>query len=118
MHPLEAEGATTADARHAAYAQVVSMRMQPELARADRQGQVVRGGTESQEAAQAVTRSHLGLTADRSEAKAAEEQRAWRIGAADGIGRDLTADLAPGRLTVTLCRGVVVEANLEGVGSP
>lgn len=83
--------------------------------RAERQGEVIAGGTESEEAAAAVARSHLGLTAEESEAKAAEEQRGWRIGAEEGVGRALTADLSPGRMTVVVCRGVVVAASIEGV---
>lgn len=86
-------------------------------AEAVRQGEVITGGTESQAAADTVRRSHLGMDVEASQQKAADEQRGWRIVAEDGVEHAVTADLNPGRLNVTACQGVVVEAFVEGVES-
>lgn len=60
-----------------------------------------------------VVAGHVGLTLEESQARAGDERRAWRVVVEDGVGLPVTMDLVPGRLDVTVCRGVVVDAYVE-----
>lgn len=68
------------------------------------------------ERAEQVRRSYLGLTLEEAQDKAAQEDRAVRVGTEDGVQLGAESDLQPGRLTLTLCDGVVVDTlmDLEG----
>ena len=82
-------------------------------AEADRRGEVVPGVPSTPAEADVLRRSHLGLTAEESAEKAEAEGRRWRTGSVEGVVRPVTRDLRPGRITVTVCRGVVVEVEVE-----
>ena len=66
--------------------------------------------------AEQVRRSYLGLTLEEAQDKAVQEDRAVRVGTEDGVALGTNDDLQPGRLTLTLCDGVVVDTlmDLEG----
>ena len=85
--------------------------------RADRQGEVLpneqrEGGPTAQRAEQ-VRRSYLGLTLQQAEDKAAEEDRAVRVMTQDGVEFAVTDDLQPGRLSLTICNGIVVDTLMD-----
>lgn len=65
-----------------------------------------------------VRRSYLGLTLEEARAKAEQEGRDVRVTVEEGVPLGAEGDLLPGRLSLTLCRGVVVDTlmDLEGVG--
>jgi len=85
--------------------------------RADQQGEVLpneqRDGAPAAERAQQVRRSYLGLTLEEAEAKAAQEGRAVRVTVQDGVELGQDDDLQPGRLSLTLCRGIVVDTLMD-----
>lgn len=82
-------------------------------ARSERRGEVVPGTPASAEEAEVIVRSHLGLSADESRAKAEAEDRPWRTSYVEGWGGVVTADGAPGRITVDVCLGTVVDGSVE-----
>lgn len=61
----------------------------------------------------AVVAGHVGLDLEDSRARAEQEGRGWRTVVEDGVSLAVTMDLNPGRLNVTACRGVVVDAVVE-----
>jgi len=85
--------------------------------RADQQGEVLpneqREGEPTAERAEQVRRSYLGLTLEEAEAKAAQEGRGMRVTVQDGVGLGGNDDLPPGRLSLTLCRGIVVDTLMD-----
>ncbi len=86
-------------------------------ARADRQGEVLPNqqtdDEPTTERAEEVRRSYLGLTLDAAEDKAAQEDRAVRVTVQDGVQLASTDDLQPGRLSLTVCQGVVVDTLMD-----
>lgn len=86
--------------------------------RADHQGEVFpneQGNPPpTEQRAEQVRRSHLGLTLAASRDKAAEEDRRVRVVVQDGVELGADADLDPGRLNLTICDGVVVDARMDG----
>lgn len=85
--------------------------------RAARQGEVLpnRQGNEppTPERVEEVRRSYLGLTLEASRDKAAQEGRRVRVVVEDGVAFGSTGDLDPGRLSLTVCDGVVVDALMD-----
>lgn len=85
--------------------------------RAQRQGEVLPNeqttGEPTAERAEEVRRSYLGLTLEAAEAKAAEEDRAVRVTVRDGVQLAGTDDLRPGRLSLTVCNGIVVDTLMD-----
>ena len=60
-----------------------------------------------------VRRSYLGLRLQAAEDKAAEEDRAVRVTARECVQLGSTHDLRPGRLSLTICDGVVVDTRMD-----
>jgi hypothetical protein len=85
--------------------------------RADRQGEVLpneqRDGEPTAERAEEVRLSYLGLTLEEAEGKAAEENRSVRVTTRDGVELGSNDDLQPGRLSLTLCQGIVVDTLMD-----
>ncbi len=85
--------------------------------RADRQGEVLPNeqgeGEPTAERAEAVRRSYLGLMLEEAEDKAAQEDRSVRVTAQDGVQLGGTDDLQPGRLSLTVCNGIVVDTHMD-----
>lgn len=85
--------------------------------RAARQGEVFpnQQGNDppTSERAEEVRRSYLGLTLEASRGKAARESRSVRVVVQDGVPLGSTDDLDPGRLSLTVCNGVVVDAQMD-----
>lgn len=85
--------------------------------RAARQGEVLpnRQGDEPSTSprAEEVRRSYLGLTLEASREKAAQEDRTVRVVVQDGVPLGQTDDLVSGRLSLTVCNGVVVDAEMD-----
>lgn len=85
--------------------------------RADRQGEVLPNqqgeGEPTAERAEEVRRSYLGLTLEAAEDKAAREDRAVRVTVQDGVQLGSNDDLRPGRLSLTVCNGVVVDTHMD-----
>jgi hypothetical protein len=85
--------------------------------RADRQGQVLPNqqgdGPPTRERAEDVRRSYLGLILEVAREKAAQEDRTVRVVVQDGVRLGATDDLDPGRLDLTVCDGVVVDARMD-----
>lgn len=84
---------------------------------ADQQGEVLpneqREGEPTARRVEQVRRSYLGLTLEEAEAKAAQEGRAVRVTVQDGVRLGGDDDLQPGRLGLTLCRGVVIDTLMD-----
>lgn len=84
---------------------------------ADRQGEVFPNqqgaGEPTVERAQAVRRSYLGLTLEVAGGKAAQEDRTLRVTVRDGVELGGTDDLQPGRLSLTVCNGIVVDTRMD-----
>ena len=85
--------------------------------RADRQGEALpneQGEDEpTAERAEEVRRSYLGLTLEQTEDKAAQEDRTVRVTTQDGVQLGSNDDLQPGRLSLTICNGVVVDTHMD-----
>jgi hypothetical protein len=85
--------------------------------RADRQGEILPNeqgeGEPTAERAEEVRRSYLGLTLDEAEDKAAQEDRAVRVTTQDGVQLGNNDDLQPGRLSLTVCNGIVVDTHMD-----
>lgn len=85
--------------------------------RATRQGEVLPNeqgeGEPSTERAEEVRRSYLGLTLEAARDKAAQEDRTVRVVAQDGVQLGQTDDLDPGRLSLTVCNGIVVDTRMD-----
>lgn len=85
--------------------------------RAERSGEVLPNeqatGEPTAERAEEVRRSYLGLTLEEAEDKAAEEDRAVRVTVRDGVQLASTDDLQPGRLSLTVCNGIVVDTLMD-----
>lgn len=85
--------------------------------RAARQGEVLPNeqgeGEPTAERAEEVRRSYLGLTLEASRDKAAQEDRAVRAVVQDGVQLGQNDSLDPGRLNLTVCDGVVVDARMD-----
>ncbi len=85
--------------------------------RADRQGEVLpneqREGEPTAERAEEVRRSYLGLTLERAEDKAAQEDRTVRVTTQDGVQLGSNDDLQPGRLSLTICNDIVVDTHMD-----
>ena len=85
--------------------------------RAARQGEVLPDQQGDQpptpERAEEVRRSYLGLTLEASREKAAQESRAVRVVVEDGVRLGSDDDLEPGRLNLTVCGVVVVDAWMD-----
>lgn len=85
--------------------------------RADRQGEVLANqqgdGEPTAERAEQVRRSYLGLTLQVAEDKAAEEGRGVRVTVQDGVQLGSDDDLQPGRLSLTVCNGIVVDTRMD-----
>lgn len=85
--------------------------------RAERRGEVLpneqRDGEPTAERAEEVRRSYLGLSLAEAEAKADDEDRTVRVTTKDGVQLASTDDLQAGRLSLTLCRGVVVDTVMD-----
>ena len=85
--------------------------------RAARQGEVLPNqqddGPPTPERAEQVRRSHLGLTLEASREKAAQEDRVVRVVVREGVALGSTDDLVPGRLSLTVCEGVVVDTRMD-----
>ena len=60
-----------------------------------------------------MRRSYLGLTLEEAEVKAAQEGRAVRVTVQDGVELGGDDDLQPGRLSLTLFQGIVVETLMD-----
>lgn len=86
-------------------------------ARAGRQGEALPNeqgeGEPTPERAEEVRRSYLGLTLEASREKAAQENRTIRVVVEDGVPLGRTDDLDPGRISLTVCHGVVVDARMD-----
>jgi hypothetical protein len=84
---------------------------------ADRQGEVLPNlqadGEPTAERAEQVRRSYLGLTPEEAEGKAAQEGRAIRVTVLDGVELGSEDDLQPGRLSLTICQGIVVDTLMD-----
>jgi hypothetical protein len=85
--------------------------------RAERQGEVLpneQGEDEpTAERADAVRRSYLGLTLEAAEDKAAREGRDVRVTVRDGVEFGANDDLRPGRLSLVVCEGIVVDTRMD-----
>jgi hypothetical protein len=85
--------------------------------RADRQGAVLPNrqgeGEPTAQRAEEVRRSYLGLTLEAAEDKAAQEDRTVRVTVQDGVELGGTDDLQPGRLSLTVCTGIVVDTRMD-----
>jgi hypothetical protein len=85
--------------------------------RAERQGEVLpnlqRDGEPTAQRAEEVRRSYLGLTLEQAEDKAAQEDRAVRVTTRDGVQLGSDDDLQPGRLSLTVCNGTVVDTRMD-----
>lgn len=60
-----------------------------------------------------MRRSYLGLTLEEAEGKAAQEGRAVRVTVQDGVELGGDDDLQPGRLSLTLFQGIVVDTLMD-----
>ncbi len=84
---------------------------------ADRQREVLANqqgeGEPTAERAEEVRRSYLGLSLDAAEDKAAQEDRAVRVTVQDGVQLGSNDDLRPGRLSLTVCDGIVVDTHMD-----
>jgi len=85
--------------------------------RADRQGEVLPNeqgeGEPTAERAEVVRRSYLGLMLEEAEDKAAQEDRSVRVTTQDGVQLGGNDDLQPGRLSLTVCNGIVVDTHMD-----
>lgn len=85
--------------------------------RADRQGEVLPNaqseGEPTAERAEEVRRSYLGLTLQQAKDKAAQEGRTVRVTTRDGVELGSNDDLQPGRLSLTICQGIVVDTLMD-----
>lgn len=85
--------------------------------RAARQGEVLpnQQGNDPPTAQRAdeARRSYLGLTLDASRQKAAQESRSVPVVVQDGVPLGSTDDLDPGRLSLTICQNIVVDARMD-----
>lgn len=85
--------------------------------RAERQGEVMPNEQTDEpptrERAEEVRRSYLGLTLEEAREKAELENRQVRVVIEDGVPLGVTDDLVPGRLDLTVCQDVVVDARME-----
>ncbi|MEX2503776.1 MAG: hypothetical protein WD378_02935 [Egicoccus sp.] len=85
--------------------------------RADRQGEVLPNqqgeGGPTAERAEEVRHSYLGLTLEAAEHKAAQEDRAVRVTTQDGVALGGNDDLQPGRLSLAVCDGMVVDTHMD-----
>lgn len=85
--------------------------------RAARQGEVLpneQDGQPTPQRAEEVGRSYLGLAPQAARDKASQEDRELRVATRDGVALPATDDLVPGRLSVTVCDGVVVDTRMDG----
>lgn len=64
-----------------------------------------------------VRRSYLGLTLEEARSKAEQEGRDVRVTVEEGVPLGAEDDLRPGRLSLTLCQGVVVDTDMDLEGS-
>lgn len=85
--------------------------------RAARQGEVLPNeqgeGEPTAARAEVVRRSYLGLTLEQAEDKAAQEERSIRVTTEDGVQLGGDDDLRPGRLSLTVCDGIVVDTQMD-----
>jgi hypothetical protein len=85
--------------------------------RAARQGEVLPNQQANElpaaERAEEVRRSYLGLTLEASREKAAQENRTIRVVVENGVALGSTDDLNPGRLSLTVCDGIIVDARMD-----
>jgi hypothetical protein len=65
------------------------------------------------EHADVVRRSYLGLTLEAAEDKAAREGRDVRVTVRDGVEFGANDDLRPGRLSLVVCDGIVVDTRMD-----
>lgn len=79
----------------------------------DEDGGDVDGRVEPDRAAR-VRSAYRGLSLDAAEQRAAAEGRPIRVGILEGVGLATTDDLSPGRLTVEVCRDVIIDVEIDG----
>lgn len=65
------------------------------------------------ERAEEVRRTYLGLSLEEARAKGDREGRSIRVTTQDGVSLGADADLDPGRLSVHVCQGVVVDTVMD-----